>query len=255
MTVTVHRLTAFRDNYIWLVSDSHGRCVAVDPGDPVVTMLALEQLRLELVALLITHHHHDHTGGIIHLRSRFNIPVYGPSRESIPGVTHPLCEGDHFSILDNVEFVVTDVPGHTRGHIAFSTNNHMFLGDTLFGAGCGRLFDGTATELYTSLNKVAALPTSTLVYCAHEYTAANLDFAVLVAPDNDAINKRRSRTQEMRAIGQATVPLTLGEEMLTNPFLRCHLPEIQRVVQTQRDPSVTTPLEVFTALRRWKDEF
>lgn len=253
--ITVHRLSAFRDNYIWLVSDTLGRCVAVDPGDPVVTMTALEHLQIDLVALLITHHHHDHTGGIASLKSHFNIPVYGPSRESIPGVTHPVCEGDHFSVLKNVEFMVTDVPGHTRGHIAFSTDNHVFLGDTLFGAGCGRLFDGSATELYTSLNKIAALPTSTLVYCAHEYTAANLEFATYVDPDNAALNQRRRRTREMRANGQPTVPLTLGEEMLTNPFLRCHLPEIQRAVQTYRDSSVTSPLEVFTALRRWKDEF
>lgn len=253
--MTVHRLAAFRDNYIWLVSDTRGRCVAIDPGDPVVTAEAVKTLQLELIALLITHHHHDHTGGIVPLSSLFNIPVYGPLLEAIPGVTHPVGEGNHFSVLENVEFKVFDVPGHTRGHIAFYTDNHMFLGDTLFGAGCGRLFDGSATQLYSSLNKVAALPTSTLVYCAHEYTSVNLEFAIRVEPDNAAINQRRIRTQRMRAEGQATVPLTLGEEMLTNPFLRCHLPETQHSVQRLRDPNATSPLEVFTALRQWKDVF
>ena len=251
----VHRVPAFRDNYIWLVANDCGECLAVDPGDPQVTIDALENLQLELAGLLITHHHHDHIGGISTLKQRFNIPVYGPAHEKIAGVTHTLKEGDRISILQNLEFDVIEVPGHTAGHIAFCNKNHVFLGDTLFGAGCGRLFDGTAAQLHASLNKVAALPTSTRVYCAHEYTAANLKFARHVEPDNVAIAQRQTRTLELRSRNQATVPLSLGEEMQTNPFLRCHLPELHQTVQSHCGCSLPSTLAVFTELRRWKDGF
>lgn len=252
---SVHLVPAFRDNYIWLVANGHGQCVAVDPGDPHVTVDALRNLQLELVGLLITHHHHDHIGGISALKQHFNIPVYGPAHEKIAGITHTLKEGDYISILQNVGFDVLDVPGHTAGHIAFYHNNNMFLGDTLFGAGCGRLFDGTAAQLHASLNKVAALPTSTRVYCAHEYTAANLKFARHVEPGNDAIAQRLTHTLELRSRNQATVPLSLGEEMLTNPFLRCHVPELRQSVQSHCGCSLPSTLAVFTELRSWKDGF
>lgn len=250
-------LPAFRDNYIWLLHDGRS-AVVVDPGDarPVKQFLAREGL--SLVAILITHHHADHIGGLAELRASAAVPVYGPAGENISGISHPVAEGDTVSLdAFGVELSILDIPGHTAGHIAYyaAALGAVFCGDTLFSAGCGRLFEGTAPQLAASLAKLAALPDDTRVYCTHEYTLANLAFARVAEPDNAERDAWASQCEALRAANEPTLPSTIGREKAINPFLRCDRPGVVREVAAKTGTAPSDPVACFAALRAWKDVF
>ncbi len=259
--LTVQTITAFEDNYIWLIRHpNQPQVVIVDPGDATPVIAAITTQSLKPVAILITHHHWDHVGGIEDLLARWPMPVYGPARETIPHISQPLAEGDHVHIKAlSVDFQVLHVPGHTTGHIAYyhpaSGTEHgvVFVGDTLFTGGCGRLFEGTPAQMYDSLSRIAALPDDTRIYCAHEYTADNLAFAHIAEPDNLALQARQQTVQQQREQGQATVPSLLQEEKATNPFLRCEQASIIRAAEGFSGRKLHTAPEVFAAVRHWKD--
>jgi hydroxyacylglutathione hydrolase len=256
----VHAVPAFRDNYIWLLRGSADQgseqaTAIVDPGDADPVFRALDRLALTPVAILITHHHADHIGGVKELCARFHIPVYGPAQESIPDVTHPLKEGDRVAIPGLPAFDVLEVPGHTAGHIAYAGQQSLFCGDTLFAGGCGRLFEGTAAQLYASLQKLSQLPDETWIYCAHEYTLSNLSFALAVEPDNPVLQSRIQQTRLLRRDHKITLPSRMGVEKLTNPFLRCLTPAIVAAAAHHAGSPLTPGVEAFAALRRWKDHW
>jgi hydroxyacylglutathione hydrolase len=246
---------AFKDNYVWTLRNATHAAV-VDPGEaqPVLDYLASE--KLELAAILATHHHADHVGGIAELLERRRVPVYGPRNEPIPTLTQPVSGGDKVSVPQlGVEFSVLDIPGHTRAHIAYYGAGSLFCGDTLFACGCGRLFEGTAEQMYASLDKLARLPDDTKVYCGHEYTLANIGFAKAVEPGNAALRKRETRDRGLREAGRPTLPSTLGEEKATNPFLRCREPAVVDSVNKYLGSRVSDPVRVFAAIRDWKNKF
>jgi len=255
--LSVTPLPAFEDNYIWVLRSPEARSVAVvDPGDegPVLDWLEAQQLRL--AAILVTHHHGDHTGGVRGLLEAFpGAPVLGPARERIPGMTNPLKEGD-LVLLEclDVPLRVLDVPGHTAGHIAYYGEGALFCGDTLFAAGCGRVFGGTLQDLHASLQRIAALPPETLVYCAHEYTLANLGFARWVEPDSQAIRQREAMERQRREAGEPTVPSTLALERATNPFLRTAEPQVRQAAEVYAKRPLKDTAEIFAAIRTWKDK-
>lgn len=256
--IEVRAVPAFRDNYIWMLCGMEaGRTIAaiVDPGDAAPVLQALDAHHLTPVAILITHHHADHIGGIRELLAQHRLPVYGPARESIPALSHPLREGDRLALPGLPPLTVMEVPGHTAGHIAYTGADRLFCGDTLFAGGCGRLFEGSAAQLYASLQKIASLPNDTWIYCAHEYTLANLNFAAEVEPDNPALQERLARTRTQRRAGIATVPTELGLEKRTNPFLRCTEPAVVAAAARHAGREQAPGLETFTALRRWKDDW
>ena len=248
-------LPAFKDNYIWALR-AGPHVVVVDPGDAQPVRDYLSDHDLLLSAILITHHHRDHVGGLLELKAEHAVPVYGPKHEPIEGITVPLVEGDEVHLpAFGLHFRVLDIPGHTRAHIAYYGNGLLFCGDTLFACGCGRLFEGTAQQMHTSLSKLAALPGDTRVFCAHEYTMANIEFALAVEPENTALQARAKRDAAKRAAGAPTVPSTMEEERATNPFLRVTEPAVIEAVQAARGLKNRTPVEVFAAVRQWKNEF
>lgn len=245
---------ALRDNYIWLLALARpARVVIVDPGEAAAVELALERLGVAPAAILVTHHHPDHTGGIAALLRRHPVPVYGPEGAT-PAIDHPVRDGAPVR-LDELTLTVTATPGHTREHVVYYTPGALFCGDTLFGAGCGRIFEGTPAQMYDSLMKLAALPEETQVFCSHEYTADNLTFAAAVEPDNEAVRARRERVAHLRAAGQPSLPSTIGEELRTNPFLRCREPAVIAAARARSGDRIADELDTFTALRRWKDVF
>ena len=253
--VNVHAVPAFRDNYIWTLHD--GRCaVVVDPGDAAPVEAFLGQHGLQLIAILATHHHADHVGGVADLVAKRDIPVYGPRNERIPTVTHALSEGDHATIEAlGLDFSVFDIPGHTAGHIAFHGHGLLFCGDTLFACGCGRLFEGTPRQMVSSLAKLAALPDETKVYCGHEYTEANIRFAQAVEGDSAALKQCAMTAAEKRARGEPTLPSTIGIERQTNPFLRYREPAVIQAAEKYAGRSLADPVETFAAIREWKNNF
>ncbi len=246
---------AFRDNYIWLMAGAKSAAV-VDPGDAPPVRKALEERHLMLVAILITHHHADHMGGAAALALQYGCPVYGPAGESIEAVTERLREGQQVDIprLES-SFHVLEIPGHTAGHIAYYGHNIVFCGDTLFSAGCGRLFEGTAAQMSRSLAKLMALPDATNICCGHEYTVANLRFARVVEPGNRDIMEYAIEAAELRGRNQATLPSTLGRERRVNPFLRCGEPAVVTAAQRHAGHELQGPIEVFAVIRSWKDIF
>ena len=248
-------LPAFADNYIWMLHDG-ARAVVVDPGDAAPVHSALDRLQLDLCAILVTHHHADHVGGVDALRPRLHGPVYGPARERIPAPFTALHEGDAVTVL-GLDFDVLDVPGHTAGHIAYSQRGDgprplLFCGDTLFSAGCGRLFEGTAAQMLASLAKFAALPADTQVCCTHEYTLSNLRFAAAVEPGNAARAQYQAHCTALREQGLPTLPSSMALELQVNPFLRCTEPEVVGAARAQ-GASDDSPLAVLSALRAWKN--
>ena len=247
---------AFSDNYIWLVHDADNKAVIVDPGAAQPVLSALTAFFLEPVAILITHHHYDHIGGIHEILARHDVPVFGPAHEAIQAISYRLSDGDQAAIPSTaMRFNVLDVPGHTAGHIAYLGHGQLLCGDTLFAGGCGRLFEGTATQMYRSLQKLANLPEATRVYCAHEYTLANLTFALQVEPRNIQLVKRFNEVKQLRDNKQPTVPSTIGVEKLTNPFLRCGEADVRTAAEKYAGKSLGSPEQVFTVIRAWKDSF
>ena len=259
-TLSVLTVPAFKDNYLWLIHDGSNAAI-VDPGDAAPVKAALAAHALRLTAILLTHHHADHIGGVPALLDDWEVPVFGPRSDGIERVTQPLGQGERIVVpgLD-LALDVMDVPGHTRGHIAYARReegaNWLFCGDTLFGAGCGRLFEGTPQQMMESLARLAALPDDTLVYCAHEYTLSNLRFAQAVEPGNAALEARVERDAAARAAGRPTIPSTIGLEKATNPFLRHGAPRIVHSLQEAgRLQPGATPVDAFAALREWKNGF
>jgi hydroxyacylglutathione hydrolase len=248
-------LRAFRDNYIWTLRNDRYAAV-VDPGEAHPVLDYLQRERLELCAILATHHHPDHVGGIAELLAQRAVPVYGPRGEPISTLSHPVSEGDQVGIPQlGLRFSVLDIPGHTRAHIAYYGANSLFCGDTLFACGCGRLFEGTAQQMVDSLAKLAALPDSTLVYCGHEYTLANIDFAREVDPKNEDLKARAASEAEKRKHDRPTLPSTIGREKQTNPFLRCVQPAVIASADKYLGARASDPVQVFAALRAWKNAY
>jgi hydroxyacylglutathione hydrolase len=250
-------LPAFSDNYIWLLHH-HGKALVVDPGDsqPVLDTLAALDLALDLI--LITHHHADHTGGLSALTAATKAKMYGPAKEKMPASVIPLTQGDCVTWC-GVDFQVQDVPGHTSGHIAYwgqpeGMDPILFCGDTLFSGGCGRLFEGTASQMLDSLDKLSAFPGATQVCCAHEYTLSNLKFAKHVEPSNQTLIQYDAHCQSMRAQGIPTLPSRIDIELKINPFLRSRHKNVRTSVQNYQ-PTSLEDAAVFAALREWKNEF
>jgi len=250
-------LPAFTDNYIWMLHDG-SRAVVVDPGEAAPVQAALDAQGLQLAAILVTHHHGDHVGGVNALRPRLQGPVYGPAHEDIPLPFVPLRQGQQIEVL-GLQFEVIDVPGHTAGHIAYAQCGAasapiLFCGDTLFSAGCGRLFEGTPAQMVASLAKLNALPGDARVCCTHEYTLSNLRFAAAVEPGSAAVAAHTEACQRQRAAGQPTLPSTLAREREINPFLRCSEPAVMASARAQGAASDGV-VDVFAALREWKNNY
>jgi hydroxyacylglutathione hydrolase len=256
--LNVTPIPAFNDNYLWLFhAEGSRQCGIVDPGDAEPVLRHLTDYDLELAVIFITHHHGDHTGGIGKLLQAFDVPVYGPDSSNIHAVTRKLGEGDTVNIFGET-FRVLEIPGHTLDHIAYFAEGNppiLFCGDTLFAGGCGRVFEGTHRMMYGSLQKLAVLPPDTMVYCAHEYTLANLAFAHAVTPDSAPLADRMSREKARREEDMPTVPTTIRAELETNPFLRCTDADIIAAAHGQSGRLVSAPDEVFGIIRSWKDSF
>lgn len=251
--MNLNSIPAFQDNYIWILSQEDGRCLIVDPGDadPVLAALAANQWHPE--AILLTHHHQDHVGGVQKLKQAFpDITVYGPQETLDKGATHRVNGGDSFTVL-GCDFSVIATPGHTAGHVCYFSDPYLFSGDTLFSGGCGRLFEGTATQMYQSLKTISALPDHTVVCCAHEYTLSNMTFAKSILPDDCAINDYLSQVKELRAKNQKTLPVILKNERSINIFLRTN--DIDLINKISSETILQQPKERFAWLRSKKDNF
>ncbi len=270
MKISVSPIKAFNDNYIWAITAENCRqLVLVDPGTAEPCIEYMEQHHLSLSAILITHHHADHTGGIKALQEycalkNVDITVYGPASEAISGLDVKLIESDtvnlnfhtpDHSATKKLALKVLDVPGHTAGHIAYHNDDILFCGDTLFSGGCGRLFEGTPEQMHISLNKLKALPGHTKVYCTHEYTLANLHFAVAVEPSNPALLDYLKVVKDKREHNQITLPSTIANEININPFLRSNNSNVVNSVCGYTKRNITSEVETFAALRSWKDNF
>ncbi|MDR2688718.1 MAG: hydroxyacylglutathione hydrolase [Azoarcus sp.] len=260
-SLTITPLPFARDNYIWLIDDGR-QAVFVDPGEAAPVIAVLDERALIPLAILLTHHHDDHTGGVAAILARYpGLPVHGPRKEDIPGVDHPVDDGDRIVIPGfGMDFIVLGVAAHTRGHIAYLgveplVKLALFCGDALFSAGCGRLFEGTVTDLEHALDRLARLPPNTLVYCAHEYTLANLAFSHAVEPKNTARDSYEARCLRLRAEGRPTLPSTIATELDINPFLRCMERSIRNAIDMGTGNRPANARACLAALRAWKDKF
>lgn len=260
----VHPVPAFSDNYLWLIQAPDSRRVAVvDPGDAAPILQALEARGLELVTILLTHHHADHAGGVAELTARTGARVIGPHDDRIAGITETVGDGDSIDPgLGGARARVIAVPGHTLSHICYLFDSLgaddrplLFCGDTLFAGGCGRVFEGTPDQMLASLDSLAALPGPTMVYCAHEYTLSNLKFAAAAEPGSAEVAARLAEASAMREAGLATVPSTIAIEQATNPFLRVDLPQLAQQAATLSGRAPASRVETFAAIRQWKNDF
>jgi hydroxyacylglutathione hydrolase len=251
-------IPAFTDNYLWLLQRGRNAAI-VDPGDAAPVLQALAAQQLSLCAILVTHHHADHIGGLAALHEKFpGAPVYGPAAESrtIHGLTSLLREGDRVQVPElGLELEAWEVPGHTLGHIAYVAPGFVLCGDTLFSAGCGRLFEGTPAQMHASLSRLATLPPETRVYCTHEYTLSNLAFARAVEPGNPVLAAESERVMRLRQQGKPSLPSSIGHERKINPFLRLTDSSVLAAAQQQAGETLSSEIKVFAALRRWKDGF
>lgn len=256
--LTVRPLRAFADNYIWLIESPAAphHVVVVDPGDAAPVLAELGESGASLAAILLTHHHADHIGGVAALVERRAVPVIGPDDSRIAHKTRTVRDGEHCELADlGLGFDILAVPGHTLSHIAFAGHGVLFSGDTLFSAGCGRLFEGTPSQMNASLDRLRALPPDTRIFCGHEYTAANLRFARAVEPGNPALIEHQAAVARLRALDAPSLPSRLGVERLINPFLRCDEPSIRSAAEAHVGHALAGPADVFGALRAWKDQF
>ncbi|MBI5329558.1 MAG: hydroxyacylglutathione hydrolase [Betaproteobacteria bacterium] len=251
--IQITPIPAFRDNYIWAIHDDR-HAALVDPGAAAPVEEWLQAAGLTACAILVTHHHDDHCGGSADLARTRGIPVYGPAEESIPGKTHPVTQGEGVELPElGLSFAVLSTPGHTLGHVCYTGHGWAFTGDTLFANGCGRLFEGTPAQMYASLTQLAALPGDTKIYCAHEYTLANIAFALEVEEANPDLLAWFERARRERKAGRPTLPTTLDQERRTNPFLRCRLDAVKQAAEAWAGHPLANEVEVFASLRAWKN--
>jgi len=251
--MNLNSIPAFQDNYIWVLSEDDGRCLIVDPGEAAPVLHAIEEHQWQPEAILLTHHHNDHVGGVQALRDAFpDVVVYGPAETQHKGTTQVVAEGDTFTVLGQ-DFSVFATPGHTLGHICFFSFPYLFCGDTLFSGGCGRLFEGTATQMYQSFCKINALPDDTVICCAHEYTLGNMKFAVSVLPEDAEVQEYYKKVSELRAKNEKTLPVILKNERKINLFLRTEDADLIEVINQER--VLQHPEERFAWLRAKKDAF
>ena len=250
-------IPALNDNYIWtIVHSKNRRAVIVDPGEAEPVLNLFKQQNLALTAILVTHHHWDHTNGIQRIIEKYPVPIYGPLKDAIPLCDYPLNDGDMVELPEvELTFKVLEMPGHTLGHIVYWGHQCVYTGDTLFTAGCGRIFEGSPDQFYHSLMKLASLDPQTRIYCGHEYTDKNLRFAEIVEPNNPKLKRRIIKTRQKLSQNQPTPPSTIQLELETNPFLRCHEKSIQQRVQKYYGYPLANTVAIFAALRRWKNEF
>lgn len=247
-------LPAFEDNLVWCLADDAHRAIIVDPGDAAPVLAAADE-GLVPAAVLLTHHHHDHIGGVGGLLERWpDLPVFAPFDERIASATRRVRDGDRIDAAD-IGFQVMEIPGHTRSHVAFVGAGAVFCGDTLFSLGCGRLFEGTPEQMHDSLGRLASLDDATRVCCGHEYTLSNAAFALAVDPGNAELRARADEVRTLRAQGRCSLPSTLGSERACNPFLRCHTPPVRAAVASRLGRAPRDDVETFAELRRWKDGF
>lgn len=251
--MNLNSIPAFQDNYIWVLSEDDGRCLIVDPGEAAPVLRAIEEHQWQPEAILLTHHHNDHVGGVQALRDAFpDVVVYGPAETQHKGATQVVAEGDTVTVLGQ-DFSVFATPGHTLGHICFFSFPYLFCGDTLFSGGCGRLFEGTATQMYQSFCKINALPDDTVICCAHEYTLGNMKFAVSVLPQDAEVQEYYKKVSELRAKNEKTLPVILKNERKINLFLRTEDADLIEVINQER--VLQHPEERFAWLRAKKDAF
>ncbi|WP_210247159.1 hydroxyacylglutathione hydrolase [Aliikangiella marina] len=259
--ISITPVEAFNDNYHWLIHDGTYAAV-VDPGDPKPVQRAVEKAGLKLVAILITHHHWDHTGGIKALKAQYGCEVFGPLNNAIEGIDNHCVEGTRLTLPGlNLTLEVMEVPGHTKDHIAYFAaqtdkyKNLLFCGDTVFSGGCGRLFEGTAAQMWQSIQKIMALPDDTLLFPAHEYTLSNIQFALAVEPNNQSLQKYNDQAKALRNKLLPTLPAVLATEKAINPFMRADDPDVVKTAETRAEAVNLSAAQVFAVIRHWKDTF
>ncbi|WP_027857018.1 hydroxyacylglutathione hydrolase [Marinobacterium jannaschii] len=254
----INPIPAFNDNYIWMLGKADtNRVIVVDPGDATPVLQRLDENNLVLEAILITHHHHDHTGGVATLLRHYEVPVYGPENSPFQGISHPLASDDQIKLLSET-IEVQSVPGHTLDHISYFIDGNkpqLLCGDTLFLAGCGRLFEGSAKQMLAAMEYFKSLPESTEVYCTHEYSISNLEFARAVEPDNKNVLNTLKNCKELRSGQMPTLPSNIGQEKNINPFMRTQFENVIRSAEAFKDSKLKTEVEVFAAIREWKNNF
>jgi hydroxyacylglutathione hydrolase len=243
------------DNYVWvLFAEGETQATIVDPGSAEPVEAWLENHQKSLSTILVTHGHHDHTGGIAKLFEKFSIDVVGPSKDRVSKLTRAVSDGEKVSVAGH-ELEVIDVPAHTAGHVSYFGAGLVLTGDALFAGGCGRVFEGTFAQMHNSLARLANLPAETRMYCAHEYTHSNLRFALEVEPENKRLHERLRFTEVQRSLNEPTLPSTIGLELETNPFLRCEVPAVVEAARLHAQAEVAPGEETFEVLRHWKDSW